>query len=90
MSHSYKTWVGKVPYAIIIDRESMRDLLYYETGFEQLHPVPEIHQWMSERNYNYGMTWKVVRVDPDRGRESDWAFCFDSTEIRDMFTLRWL
>lgn len=90
MTAVYKTWVGKVPYVIVVDRDSIKDLLYYETGFEQLHPLPEVHEWMEQRNYQYGFNWKVVRVDPDRKNVSDWAFCFDNPEIRDMFSLRWL
>ncbi len=90
MSYSYKTWVGKVPYAIILDRDSIGNLLYYETGFEQLHPLPEIHEWMELRDYDYGINWKVVRVDPNRANVSDWAFCFDTAEMRDLFALRWL
>jgi hypothetical protein len=90
VSGVYKTWVGELPHVIILDKESIGDLLYYETGFEQLHPMPEIHIWMEQRNHDYGITWKVVRVDPNRANLSDWAFCFNTTEIRDMFAMRWL
>lgn len=90
MTSEYKTWVGKLPYVIIVDRDTIQDLLYYETGFEQLHPLPEVHEWMEQRDHDYGLTWKVVRVEPDRGKISDWAFCFNNSEIRDLFTLRWL
>ena len=90
MTAVYKTWVGNLPCVIILDKETLGNLLYYETGFEQLHPLPEVHKWMEERDHDYGITWKVVRVDPDRGNHSDWAFCFNNSEIRDLFTLRWL
>jgi hypothetical protein len=90
MTTLYKTWVGNLPCVIILDKEALGNLLYYETGFEQLHPLPEIHEWMEERDHDYGITWKVVRVDPDRANHSDWAFCFNNAEIRDLFTLRWL
>ena len=90
MTGVYKTWVGKIPYVIILDKEKVGDLLYYETGFEQLHPNFEIHKWMEERDHQYGITWKVVRVDPDRANHSDWAFCFNSEEIRNLFAMRWL
>lgn len=90
MTSSYKTWIGKIPYVIIVDSDKIHDLLYYETGFEQLHPLPEVHEWMKDRNYDYGINWKVVRVEPDRGKLSDWAFCFETSEMRNMFALRWL
>jgi hypothetical protein len=90
MTSEYKTWVGNLPYVIVIGQGAIGDLLYYETGFEQLHPLPEVHEWMEQRDHDYGLTWKVVRVDPNRGNRSDWAFCFNNSEIRDLFTLRWL
>jgi hypothetical protein len=90
MASFYKTWVGNLPHVIILDRESIGEILYYETGFEQLHPMPQIHNWMDERDHDYGVTWKVVRVDPDRANNSDWAICFNDEQIRNLFAMRWL
>jgi hypothetical protein len=90
MTAVFKTWVGELPYVIIVNGNTLGELLYYETGFEQLHPIPEIVEWMEERNYKYRQSWKVVRVDLDKGNRSDWALCFNNSEIRDLFTLRWL
>lgn len=85
MTAEYKTWIGAVPYVIVINLETVNDLLYYETGFEQLHPLPEIHKWMEERDHEYMVTWKAVRID-----RKDWAICFNNSETRDLFALRWL
>jgi len=31
-----------------LDKHQQLELLYYETGFEQLQPIPPIHAWMEE------------------------------------------
>lgn len=33
------------------------DWLYYETGFEQLHPNIEIIEWMQDQGYTYQTDW---------------------------------
>jgi hypothetical protein len=86
----YKVWEGKWPHVILLDRTRVGEVLYYETGFEQLHPLPEVIDWMTERGYNYHHNWRVVREDPDKGRHSDWALCFPNKEICELFVLRWL
>ena len=86
----YKTWEGKWPHVILLSPEKVVEVLYYETGFEQLHPLPEIYDWMKERGYSYYNDWRVVRVDPGRGRHSDWAICFPNKQILELFVLKWL
>lgn len=90
MTASYKTWQGKWPFVILIADKDIENILYYETGFEQLHPQLHIHQWMEERDQTYHETWKVVRVNQDPALISEWAVCFQTAEMRDMFALKWL
>jgi hypothetical protein len=86
----YKVWEGKWPHVILLSHSKVGEVLYYESGFEQLHPDPAIIDWMKERSYNYHHDWRVVRVDPDKGNKSEWALCFPNKEICEMFVLRWL
>lgn len=86
----YKTWEGKWPNVILLAPTKAVEVLYYETGFEQLHPFPEVIDWMKERGYNYHYDWRVVRVDQDKGRQSDWAICFPNKQILELFVLKWL
>jgi hypothetical protein len=87
MSVQYKrSWEGKFPYAILLSGKDAHDLLYYETGFEQLHPLPSIHDWMSERGYHYYENWSCVVVTP----REEWAIVFQDQEICEMFMMRWL
>ena len=58
--------------------------LYYETGFEQLHPIPDIIRWMEEQGYVYGRDWKV---DTFTGK-SYWI-TFPYKEIAALFVARW-
>jgi len=58
--------------------------LYYETGFEQLHPNPDIIYWMEEQNYVYGRDWKV---DTFTGR--DYWITFPNKEIAALFLIKW-
>ena len=87
-------WVGKFPYAIILTGKDIDRVLYYETGFEQLHPYIEIHNWMSDRGLEYEKNWKVVRFGGEtikfRTIQSDWAVLFDDEQIAHMFMLKWL
>jgi hypothetical protein len=86
----YKTWEGKWPNVILLSGEDIGKILYYETGFEQLHPDPAIIDWMEERGYNYYYDWRVVRVDPRiLGRHSEWAICFPNKQILELFLLKW-
>jgi hypothetical protein len=82
----YKTWEGKYPHVILLSLTVIPKILYYETGFEQLHPYPEIVDWMNERQYNYHDDWKVVRIKED----NEWAICFAQKQACELFVLKWL
>lgn len=80
------TWVGEYPFVLVVSSPEAHEVLYYETGFEQLHPIPPIINWMEERNFNYPTDWKVATVTP----REEWAFCFKQEEICQLFLLKWL
>jgi hypothetical protein len=82
----YKIWEGKYPHVILLSTDLAIKVLYYETGFEQLHPLPNIIDWMEERQYNYHCDWRVVKVD--EGKE--WAICFAQKKACELFVLKWL
>lgn len=82
----YKEWPGKLPHAVLLSGEDAIKILYYETGFEQLHPIPPIYSWMEERGFEYQIDWKCVTVT---ARE-EWALCFPNKEICELFLLKWL
>ena len=86
----YKTWQGKFPQVILLKGDILWDILYYETGFEQLHPFPSIVEWVEKQGYKYQYDWKVVRVEEDRSKESEWALCFPNKEICELFVLKFL
>jgi len=71
-------------YDIDIPDDMLHKWLYYETGFEQLHPVPDIIRWMEEQSYVYGRDWKV---DTFTGK-SYWIG-FPNKEIAALFVARW-
>lgn len=82
----YRQWEGKLPHVILLSGNDIQDVLYYETGFEQLHPIPPIHDWMSERGYVYRRTWNCVSATPMK----EWALCFADKEICELFIMKWL
>jgi hypothetical protein len=84
--HYRTSWAGKFPYAVLVSGTEANDVLYYETGFEQLHPIPAIHTWMEERGHHYQDTWSCVTVTPRK----EWAILFVDQKICEMFMLRWL
>ena len=87
MAVEYKsTWKGKFSHAVILSGKEAANVLYYETGFEQLHPIPPIHAWMSERGYEYYKTWNCVVVTP----REEWAIVFPDKEICELFMMKWL
>lgn len=86
----YKIWEGKWPHVVLISHDKAIEIMYYETGFEHLFPLPEIIDWMKERCYNYDTDWKVVRSNPDRSIQSEWAICFSDKKICELFVLKWL
>ena len=58
--------------------------LYYETGFEQLHPHPYIIDWMREQGYEYGVDWDVLKI---HGR--NYYIEFLNPEIVSLFVVKW-
>lgn len=40
--------------------------LYYETGFEQLYPIPPIHKKMEASGYEYYRDWRCVKQASDK------------------------
>lgn len=86
----YKTWVGKFPHVILLKGDKVWEILYYETGFEQLHPFPSTIDWMTTQGCKYHEHWKVVRAEDDRSKESEWALCFANEQHRELFTLKFL
>ena len=87
MSVEFKSsWEGEYPFVILLSSPEVHDVLYYETGFEQLHPLPSIIDWMEERDYSYQSDWKVVSVSPRR----EWGICFKQEPACQLFLLKWL
>ena len=81
----YKVWTGKLPHAVLVTAPEVFEVLYYETGFEQLHPIPPIYDWMEERGYRYKEHWNCVTVTP----REEWALCFPDKEICELFLMKW-
>jgi hypothetical protein len=80
------TWTGKWPYALILTAPEVYDVLYYETGFEQLHPILPIHEWMEDRGHTYQKDWNCVTLTP----KTEWAIIFQDEVTCELFMLRWL
>ena len=45
-----------------VPKDMIYKWLYYETGFEHLHPHPYIIDWMHEQGYEYGVDWDVIKI----------------------------
>jgi hypothetical protein len=73
-----------IKYKLNIDQ--INELLYYETGFEQMHPVPFIYEWMQEQGYVYNVDW-FCRQAPGVGQ---YQFEFPNEQIAELFILKWL
>jgi hypothetical protein len=86
----YKIWEGGYPHVILLSQGDIQDVLYYETGFEQLHPDPAIVDWMEERGYKYQSDWRVVRASSNGALRSEWAICFANKQACELFVLKWL
>ena len=67
-----------------LDKDQQKKLLYYETGFEQLHPIPEVHDWMKERGLEYYKDWGCVKVFNDV-----YYLEFKDEKTATIFWLRW-
>jgi hypothetical protein len=73
---------------MILTAEQTEKWLYYETGFEQLHPHPGIIKWMEEQGYQYHRDWQCVHRRTITARNV-YSLMFPSDEIKTMFVLRW-
>lgn len=70
---------------LTLTSNQVENWLYYETGFEQLHPHPGIIAWMEDQGYQYQHDWKCYRTRFKR----DYALQFPNDEVKTMFVLRW-
>lgn len=86
----YKTWIGRMSNVILLSGDDLVKVLYYETGFEQLHPFPNIIDWMKKHGCEYHENWKVVREEPNMTKDSCWAICFENKKHCELFVLKWL
>jgi hypothetical protein len=76
---------------IVLTRAQVRELLYYETGFTQLHPNPEIYDWMVEQGYTYNVDWHVDHTPSiDYSEMPYYTIVFNDEKIMTAFVLRWL
>lgn len=73
---------------MILTTEQIDKWLYYETGFEQLHPHPGIIKWMEEQGYKYKKDWSCTRGSTFTDRNK-YSLEFPNKEIKTMFVLRW-
>jgi hypothetical protein len=79
---------------MIVPNNRKNTWLYYETGFEQLHPNREIIDWFAEQGLKYNRDWFCVK---DRTREPSvmlldqvkYTFRLPSEDILMLFLLRW-
>jgi len=69
---------------VVLDDRLIKKLLYYETGFEQLHPVPEVHAWMESHGWEYYKDWNCTKLD-----HYEYGLEFRDKEMMTMFLLRW-
>jgi len=75
---------------ITLNNQLCDRVLYYETGFEQLHPLPEIHCWMDQRGQTYQQDWHVKRVNHTMYQRSHYMLVINNDQIATEFVLRWL
>ena len=66
------------------------DVLYYETGFEQLHPYIHITEWMSEQGFEYQKDWQCISVPHTFDQRSYYKLSFATEEMASLFALKWL
>jgi hypothetical protein len=66
------------------------DILYYETGFEQLHPYIFITQWMEDQGFQYQKDWRCISVRHSFQQRSYYKLQFDTEEMASIFALKWL
>ena len=69
-----------------LTRDQIIKALYYETGFEQLHPILEIIDWMEQQGFRYQYDWKCIKMSVKR----EYMLQFPNEEIGTLFILKWL
>ena len=77
---------------VALTGQQVSTILYYETGFEQLHPHIEIVEWMAERGWRYHHDWHCNRriVMLISGYRQLYELTFDTKSMAEVFVLRWL
>jgi hypothetical protein len=73
-----------------LTKSQIQQLLYYETGFEQLHPDPAIIDWMEQQGWRYHNDWNCVRVDNTWEERNYYKLVFADDEMASVFLLKWL
>ena len=73
-----------------LTKKQTQQILYYETGFEQLHPNPEITDWMTEQGWPYRHNWDCVRVGNTWEERNYYKLVFANDEMASVFLLKWL
>jgi hypothetical protein len=73
-----------------IPQHKIHDWLYYETGFEQMHPYREIVEWMDSLGYAYDKDWFCRNIydglsDSNKGYELE----FPNEQVMALWLLRW-
>ena len=80
---------------LVLSTEQSHEWLYYETGFEQLHPIPDIVYYMEAQGYVYEVDWwckqeHVYLGAPVRIARDQYRFIFNTAEIAAKFLLRFV
>lgn len=75
---------------IKLNNSNRDEVLYYETGFEQMHPYLHIIQWMRDAGYEYRKDWYCTSVNHKFDQRSYYKLEFTTKEMASMFALRWL
>jgi hypothetical protein len=78
---------------LVLSTKQSHEWLYYETGFEQLHPIPDIVYYMEAQGYVYEVDWWCKKEDvylgyPGRIAKGQDRFIFNTAEIAAKFLLR--
>jgi hypothetical protein len=68
-----------------VPKDMVHKWLYYETGFERWHPIPDIVYWMAEQGYIYNLHWNLHTFTG-----KDYWIDFPNDEIAALFVARWL
>lgn len=75
---------------MLVPRARLHEWLYYETGFEQLHPMPEIVDYMAQQGYQYGRDWGCVAETPyQQLKTRAYTLWFKTQETQTAFQLGW-